>query len=137
MSPAPSPQPDPISALMRRLAVLLAGWLGSLLAELLAERDALAAGDARLAEVMGRIAAVRRLQALVAAEPEEACAEFILVPAPWRLVHSLRLGHRVIRGGRGVRDKRGHPRPLHPPNAAPRRLRFVGNRPQGGAVLRP
>ncbi len=121
MSTAPSPQSDPISALMRRLAVLLAGLLGSILADLLAERDGLPAGDARRAAVMRRIVAVRRLQALAAehaSPPENAAVELVLMPAPWRLLHSLRLGCRVARGAHtlAMRGDRLHPRPLHPPN---------------------
>ena len=138
MSPASSLQPDSISAVMRRLAVLLAGLLGSLLADLLAERDALPGGDGRRRAVLGRIAVVRRVLARMEV-PEEADeeVEYVLVRAPWRLIYSLRLGHRVTRGGPGVEGGGWHPRLLHPPDWAACWRWSVGNRPQGGAVVRP
>ena len=138
MSSTASLQLDTICAMMRRLAVLLAGLLGSFLADLLAERDALPVGDGRRKLVMGKIAVVRRVLAQMeeqAGADEE--VEYVLVPAPWRLIYSLRLGHRVTRGGPGVKGGDGHPRLLQPPDWVAGRLWFVGNRPQGGAVVRP
>ena len=142
MSSAASLQPDPLSALMRRLAVLLMGLLGSLLAELLAERDALPVGDGRRKRVMGKIAVVRRVLAQMEAQAKSGVheeVEYVLVPAPWRLLYSVRLGCRVVKGGRGgdARGRAMHPRLLHPPDWVACWLWSIGNRPQGGAVVRP